>query len=286
MTWFKVDDDLNNHAKARKAGLPAMGLWALAGSWAASYVSEGFVPEWYVDSWKNGRRHAAELVSVGLWSIDEENGDAGWRFHDWNDYQPSKDEVEKTKAAARERQRRSRERRMESSQVRGSASSGVTGEVTGGVTPSVTRDNTRDFGVSHAPPTRPDPTRLKEPVVPTGGKPPQLELLAGEGVDPFDEWWAAYPRSEKKADARKAYAKVIKTMTPADLLEATKAHAFNPDARFIPHPTTWLNGRRWEDESPQAAGAGDDWVAQAKANGGLYIEPVPNDQDEPWSPPW
>jgi DNA replication protein DnaC len=24
--------------------------------------------------------------------------------------------------------------------------------------------------------------------------------------------------------------------------------------QFIPHPATWLNGRRWEDEAPPAAG--------------------------------
>lgn len=29
------------------------------------------------------------------------------------------------------------------------------------------------------------------------------------------------------------------------------------DGRYIPHPTTWLNGRRWEDEPPSSAVTAD-----------------------------
>lgn len=135
MTWFKVDDTLSNHPKARAAGLPAMGLWVVAGAYASQYLTEGFVPDSYVASWPNGRKHAAALVAADLWMTV----DNGWRFHQWDERNPSKDQVEAKRAANRERQRRRRESRQDN-------------DVSHGVTPPV----------SHNTPTRPDPT-----VVPT-----------------------------------------------------------------------------------------------------------------------
>lgn len=41
MSWFKVDDKLHDHRKARKAGKSAMGVWVLAGSWCMSSETAG-----------------------------------------------------------------------------------------------------------------------------------------------------------------------------------------------------------------------------------------------------
>jgi hypothetical protein len=111
--WFKVDDGLHSHPKPRKAGLAAMGLWTVAGSWSAHHAQEGFVPEWFVNSWPHGRRRADELVRADLWSRDECDGEAGWRFHDWDHFQMSKAEIERDREHNRERQRRFREKRRE-----------------------------------------------------------------------------------------------------------------------------------------------------------------------------
>mgnify|MGYP003619309605 CR=1 FL=1 len=46
--WFKVDDTLHSHPKARRAGLTAVGLWAMSGSYCMSYKTDGFIPEWFV----------------------------------------------------------------------------------------------------------------------------------------------------------------------------------------------------------------------------------------------
>lgn len=82
----------------------------------------------------------------------------------------------------------------------------------------------------------------------------KISPLAG-----FDRFWAAYPKKTAKPDAVKAFGKL---KPDADLLdtilgaiERQKATAqWQEDGgRFIPHPATWLNGRRWEDEV-QAAG--------------------------------
>jgi hypothetical protein len=37
--------------------------------------------------------------------------ESGWEFHDWEHFQPSKEEIEREREASRERQRRFREKR-------------------------------------------------------------------------------------------------------------------------------------------------------------------------------
>lgn len=68
----------------------------------------------------------------------------------------------------------------------------------------------------------------------------------------FDEFWTAYPRKIAKAVARKAFAR----LTEEQQLDACKAiddhlaywKTKETELEFIPHPATWLNQERWEDE--------------------------------------
>jgi hypothetical protein len=65
----------------------------------------------------------------------------------------------------------------------------------------------------------------------------------------FDRFYGAYPRHEAKAAARAAFAK----LAPDDeLLERIIADAskryVGVEPKVIPHPATYLNQRRWEDE--------------------------------------
>lgn len=112
MTWFKVDDGFNSHPKTRRAGLAAVGLWTVAGSWSAQHKQDGFVPDWFATSWPQGRRLAALLVTAGLWETSVAAGEKGWRFRDWDDYQQSLAEIEREREHARERQRKFREKRQ------------------------------------------------------------------------------------------------------------------------------------------------------------------------------
>lgn len=77
----------------------------------------------------------------------------------------------------------------------------------------------------------------------------------GEG-EWFDvTFWPAYPRKVAKEAARKAAAKVLAAgVDPAEVmagLEAARASEqwTRDGGRYVPHPATWLNGRRWEDEA-------------------------------------
>lgn len=106
MTWFKVDDKLHDHRKARAAGCAALGLWTLAGSWSADNLTDGFVPDSICARWDRAYVKLAErLVAVGLWTVAEQDGEQGWRFHQWSTdgRQPTRAQIEKRRAAARER---------------------------------------------------------------------------------------------------------------------------------------------------------------------------------------
>lgn len=69
----------------------------------------------------------------------------------------------------------------------------------------------------------------------------------------FELFWKAYPRKTNKAFARKAFFKLkpdndmLAKMTRA--IEMQKRTVWtDKDPQYIPHPSTWLNGERWEDE--------------------------------------
>jgi hypothetical protein len=83
-------------------------------------------------------------------------------------------------------------------------------------------------------------------------------LLSVPGA--FDTFWEAYPRKTAKQAASRAFQKLspsqemLKTLLSA--LEAQKKQDswVKDGGAFIPHPSTWLNGKRWEDQILSPAG--------------------------------
>jgi hypothetical protein len=68
----------------------------------------------------------------------------------------------------------------------------------------------------------------------------------------FDRFWAAYPRKQAKAEAANVW-KSQKLTPLADLIVADVTRRRIDDCQwrdpqYIPHPTTYLRQRRWEDE--------------------------------------
>jgi hypothetical protein len=137
MPWFKVDDQLAFHVKALSAGNAALGLWVRAGSWSMDQLTDGFVPASIVVALGGKKKDADALTTAGLWHAVE----GGWQFHDWAEYQPTKEQVEAERAATRERVAKHRTKR---------SSNTVTNAVTNGVgttppspSPDLTKTSTR-----------------------------------------------------------------------------------------------------------------------------------------------
>jgi hypothetical protein len=71
----------------------------------------------------------------------------------------------------------------------------------------------------------------------------------------FLKFWEAYPKKEAKGKAFESYKK-IKEPKPSlkTILDSIEQHRHLENwqtKQFIPHPATWLNQRRWEDEIQQ-----------------------------------
>lgn len=133
MPWFKVDDDFHDHPKVRRLGVGPVGLWTLCGSWSADNLTDGYVPVQVVRErgGKNWRRMADDLVAAGLWvpladpqranesktrvqreKVSRRDIPAGYMFHDWAKYQPTREHTLAAREAnaARQRAKRARSR--------------------------------------------------------------------------------------------------------------------------------------------------------------------------------
>jgi hypothetical protein len=96
----------------------------------------------------------------------------------------------------------------------------------------------------------------KDPPTPTGGVVVVCE---------FDQFWQAYPRKIGKAAARRAWAKAKTRPALTAIIAAIEAQRASEQWRkdggqFIPHPATWINAGRWDDEvhTPAAVTETDD----------------------------
>lgn len=78
----------------------------------------------------------------------------------------------------------------------------------------------------------------------------------------FERFWQAYPRKVAKADAEKAFQKLgadevlLTVLLAAILKQSASAEWREEGGKFIPHPATWLNGKRWLDEQAPVPVAG------------------------------
>lgn len=72
----------------------------------------------------------------------------------------------------------------------------------------------------------------------------------------FERFWSAYPRHVNKQAALKAFKKInpddaVMEIILREIERQSKSAQWTKDGgQFIPHPATWLNGSRWEDELP------------------------------------
>jgi hypothetical protein len=82
-----------------------------------------------------------------------------------------------------------------------------------------------------------------------------------DAPDGFEGFWRCWPKKVARADAEKVWRKLRPdAATQVLILGAVSRQARSPDwtkddGKFIPHPATWLNGRRWEDEVGAARSA-------------------------------
>lgn len=138
------------------------------------------------------------------------------------------------------------------------------------------QETTEPTGTSEqiAPLIEVDRSEVDNPQTPKGG-----EVVSAAA---FDAFWSTYPRKAGKATARKAFEKAVERAgNPTPLLDGARRLRDDPnlpEKRFIPHPATWLNGDRWEDEPlPPRAGAREGTAVERMAQRIRQQEPRTDD---------
>jgi hypothetical protein len=98
MAWFKVDDGFYTSHKVlqipRENRHEAIGAWILVGAWSANKMTDGFIPNYVLDEFGVSKTSIDRLVAAGLWDV----ADGGIVFHDWCDYQPTREQLEAKKS--------------------------------------------------------------------------------------------------------------------------------------------------------------------------------------------
>ena len=83
---------------------------------------------------------------------------------------------------------------------------------------------------------------------------PRGRASPSEASESFKRFWESYPKKQNKANALKAWDKLDPSPELADkIIEAVERAQrsegwLKEGGKYIPLPTTYLNGRRWEDE--------------------------------------
>jgi hypothetical protein len=100
--WVKLDDTFPDHPKVEKAGPAAAWLYVCGLCYCARYLTDGLIPGTAVarlTALKNNRALAEKLVDVGLWERDGDD----FRVHNYEERNPSKEQIEEKRRQTRER---------------------------------------------------------------------------------------------------------------------------------------------------------------------------------------
>jgi hypothetical protein len=89
----------------------------------------------------------------------------------------------------------------------------------------------------------------------TGKKETNKKTKDRESSDDFERFWTIYPKKCNKQEAANAWkrlspsqALVEKIITSVEVTSTQNPQWLRDDGRYIPYPSTYLNGRRWEDQ--------------------------------------
>ena len=240
MSWTKLDDQFFTHPKVIDLPKDAKLLYLSALAYCAGQLTDGLITPGALRvvaaTVDVSRADAAELVSAGLW----EKVDAGWQVHDYLEYQPTRDKALAIKQARAEAGSRGGHKSADS---RAEANSQANAEQTvkQTVKPISTPSPSPSLSLSN-----PEEYLKKDTNTPR-------DLSRQSQIKAFCDFYTAYPVKQARQDAEKAWLKLspddtLREAIMAGLLSAKGSEEWHEDGgKYIPHPATFLNSRRWED---------------------------------------
>lgn len=270
--WMKIDDGLHAHRKTRAVtkGHPSkvrdaapMGLWVLAGSWSAQNGMDGWVPEDELDRWDDSWRSLADrLVRAGYWWTHVRDGEAGYGFTDWHDYNDPADLASKSGTYGNHVRWHVNEARVDTecqhcpkepenqSEDRGDIapeSGGDRGAISGG-------DSRFTSPPIALPEPEPEPEPVPNPSTTLSDQSDDAHLLMSRDEPPnrFEEFWGTYGHKVGRKKCETAYRAALKKPGVTATLLIVAAGEYVAWCResntYIKNPLTWLHGEHWTDE--------------------------------------
>lgn len=116
--------------------------------------------------------------------------------------------------------------------------------------------------------------KRKEEIRITSPYPSSTEGQVADGIL-FDQFWQAYPRKNAKVTAQRAFGRLKPTepllaLMLADIQRRRQSQDWTKQkGQYIPHPATYLNQRRWEDETHGTnRGANQETPGKVRSGGG------------------
>ena len=110
--FTRLDDHFWAHPKVLNCSDGAIALWVRALSWVGFQLTDGFVPHQCLRLLRGRKRDADRLVEAGLWVRGECDGQLGYWFHDFTDWNnaATREEVEKRRKRGHDRVIKHREK--------------------------------------------------------------------------------------------------------------------------------------------------------------------------------
>jgi len=257
MAWLRIDDRVRTHPKIATAGPAAAWLWFCGICYCREHLTDGFIPKPVVTTLamnlSSPLKHAARLVEVRLW----EETPGGYQVHDFLDWNPSREQVRSNRMSEAERKRQER---------------GVSARTDGDVRDVSARTNAGVREMSSCVRAGDAGLGYSSAVVPSS----TAEKRSDPHGESFQAFWSAYPNHKSRSAAEKAWRKLqpddaTQQAIHAALAWQVKQTAWTKDGgEYVPHGSTWLNQRRWEDEP-----------SKSTARGG-YV-PMPEPAYEDWT---
>jgi hypothetical protein len=245
--WIESHETLGAHPKTRKLAhllgvskVTAIGHLHVFWWWALNYAQDGDLSRWDVldiaigAEWDGDPDLFVDAMTKAGFLEDD-----GLIIHDWHDYAG--------KLIARRKANAERMRQARAEQ----------------------EDGTSDARVQHVRSTQRACVERPNQTKPNQTEEDHNESERADALDHsplqdrlFERFWNAYPRKTGKGAARKVWSRLkpgtelVDRMLVSVAAQKRSAQWLEGNGKFIPHPATWLNQERWEDEPEPGPGQG------------------------------
>lgn len=238
--WGKVYGNLWSHPKFITLDPRGCALWLKALSYSKAMGTYGVIGRQLLPVFMATPEDAALLVTAGLW----EETTSGWRFHDWDDHQTSRERDEEVSRKRSEAGRKggrprrqekpvtSNDKQTETNLLSNLEANGKQDESNAKAERERERERDRE-GTTTSESLLAEPPRTRGFVYP----------------EAFEAFWAAYPRKDDKRKAFTAWRRATREVDNETLIAAAERYRDDPNRSpaYTKLATSWLNASAWEN---------------------------------------